>query len=164
MNASIPHNSILKMITKLAFALTTAAMVAVTAHAESKMLQNLDKTGVAVQGYDVVAYFTDDKPVKGDAKISSQRDGATYYFATAEHKAAFDKSPAKYVPEFGGYCAYGVAKNALVKIDPKAFQVVNGRLLLQYDLGVRNDFSKDVTGNLSKADANWPGLLSKKGK
>ena len=65
---------------------------------------------------------------------------------------------------FGGYCAYGVSRNKLVEIDVDAFQIVNGRLLLQYSKGVRDDFNKDTKGNLAKAEANWPGLVEKKGK
>jgi hypothetical protein len=72
--------------------------------------------------------------------------------------------PAKYEPAFGGFCAYGVSRNKLVEIDPEAFQIVDGRLLLQYSKGVRNDFNKDTQGNLAKANANWPMLLENKGK
>ena len=132
--------------------------------AQTKSLLNLDKTGVAIQGYDPVAFFTDNKPVKGDAKFPVRHNGATYLFASKEHRDAFKADPAKYEPAFGGYCAYGVSRGKLVEIDVDAFQIVDGRLLLQYSKGVRNDFNKDAKGNLTKADANWPGLLEKKGK
>ncbi len=130
----------------------------------SKTLLNLDKNGVAIQGYDPVAFFTQNKPVMGKADFQSTYNGAKYYFASAEDKAAFDAAPAKYEPQFGGYCAYGVSKNHLVPVKVEAFQIVNGRLLLQYDLDVRNDFNKDQAGNLAKADQNWPGLVEKKGR
>ena len=130
----------------------------------AKNLLNLDRKGVAVQGYDVVAFFTDGKPAKGNPAFSSTHGGSTYHFANAEHKAAFDASPAKFEPQFGGYCAYGVSRGKLVEIDVDAFQIVDGKLLLQYSKGVRNDFNKDSAGNLKKADANWPGLVEKKGK
>lgn len=135
-----------------------------TAFAETKTLINVDRSGLAVQGYDVVAYFTDSQPVKGSPQFSSTYGGGTYHFATAEHKAAFDKEPSKYAPQFGGFCAYAVAKNSTAKIEPDAFQIVNGRLLLQYDKSIRAKFSKDTPGNLAKADTNWPGLVAKKGK
>ena len=135
-----------------------------TAFAQSKTLINVDKSGLAVQGYDVVAYFTDGKPVKGSPQFASTHGGGTYHFASAEHKAAFDKEPAKYAPQFGGYCAWAVSKNSTAKIEPDAFQIVNGRLLLQYDQSIRAKFSKDTPGNLAKADANWPGLVARKGK
>jgi YHS domain-containing protein len=130
----------------------------------AKTLLNLDKTGVAIQGYDPVAFFTDNKPVKGDQKFLLKHDGAIYFFASKEHKDLFKAEPAKYEPCFGGYCAYGVSRNKLVEIDVDAFQIVGGKLLLQYSKGVRDDFNKDQTGNLTKANGNWPALVDKKGK
>jgi YHS domain-containing protein len=132
--------------------------------AQPKTLVNLDKTGVAIQGYDPVAFFTDHKPVKGAAEFTSKQEGATYLFSSKEHKDLFDKEPTKYEPVFGGYCAYGVSRNKLVEIDVNAFQIVDGRLILQYSKGVRNDFNKDTHGNLAKAQQNWPGLVEKNGK
>jgi YHS domain-containing protein len=132
--------------------------------AQTKSLLNLDKHGLAVQGYDPVAFFTENKPVKGKMEFKTVLGGATYYFASAENKARFDKEPAKYEPAFGGFCAYGVSHNKLVEIDPEAFQVVDGHLLMQYSKGVRKDFNKDTQGNLSKANANWPTLVEQKGK
>jgi YHS domain-containing protein len=128
------------------------------------MLVNTDKTGVALQGYDPVAFFTDNHPVKGDPKFVAKRDGAIYFFASKEHKDMFIKEPQKYEPCFGGYCAYGVSRDRLVDIDVDAFQIVDGKLLLQYNKGIRDDFNKDGTGNLAKANGNWPALVEKKGK
>ncbi|HUI51336.1 MAG TPA: YHS domain-containing (seleno)protein [Terriglobales bacterium] len=130
----------------------------------AKTLENLDKNGVAIQGYDPVAFFTQNKPVPGSPQFQSSYKGATYHFASAEDKAAFDANPAKYEPQFGGFCAYGVSVGRLVPIKVEAFQIVNGRLLLQYDLDVKDKFNKDQTGNLQKADQNWPGLVEKKGR
>jgi YHS domain-containing protein len=127
-----------------------------------KTLQNLDKNGVAIQGYDPVAFFTQNKPVKGNAEFQSSYKGATYYFASAEDKAAFDAAPAKYEPQFGGYCAYGVSQGHLAPVKIEAFQIVNGRLLMQYDLDVKGKFNKDQAGSLHKADQNWPGLVEQK--
>ncbi len=136
----------------------------VFAQTTSKTLVNVDKTGVAIQGYDPVAFFTDNKPVKGEQKFLAKHDGAIYFFASKEHKDRFKAEPAKYTPEFGGYCAYGVSRNKLVEIDVDAFQIVDGKLLLQYSKGVRDDFNADAKGNLTKAHINWTGLLEKKGK
>lgn len=144
--------------------LVLAVGLALPVFAQNKTLLNLDKSGVAIQGYDPVAFFTDNKPVKGDPKFVAKRDGAIYLFASKEHKELFAKEPAKYEPAFGGYCAYGVSRNKLVEIDVDASQIVDGKLLLQYSKGVRDDFNKDVKGNLAKAEANWPALLAKKGK
>jgi len=132
--------------------------------AQTKTLLNLDKTGVAIQGYDPVAFFTDNKPVKGKSEFSARHNGARYYFASKERRELFNGDPAKYEPVFGGYCAYGVSRGKLVEIDVDAFQIVNGQLLLQYSKGVRDDFNKDTKGNLAKAEANWPALVEKKGK
>lgn len=138
--------------------------LALPALAQGKSLLNLDKTGVAIQGYDPVAFFTDTKPVKGKAEFVARHNGATYYFASKEHRAQFKADPVKYEPAFGGYCAYGVSRGKLVEIDVDAFQIVDGRLLLQYSKGVRDDFNKDSKGNLAKAESYWPKLVEKKGK
>lgn len=132
--------------------------------AQTKMLLNLDKDHLAIRGYDPVGYFTDNQPVKGQPAFSSAYHGATYLFTSKDHKELFDNDPAKYEPAFGGFCAYGVSSNKLVEIDPEAFQIVDGRLLLQYSKRIRTDFNKDTRGNLAKANANWPGLIEKKGK
>jgi len=132
--------------------------------AQTKALLNLDKAGVAIQGYDPVAFFTDNKPVMGKSEFPARHNGALYHFASKEHRDLFKADPAKYEPAFGGYCAYGVSRNKLVGIDVEAFQIVDGRLLLQYNKSVRNDFNKDTKGNLGKAEANWPALVEKKGK
>jgi len=149
---------------KKLFLILLTVVLAVPVFAQTKTLLNLDKAGVAIQGYDPVAFFTDNKPVKGDQKFLVKHDGAIYFFASKEHKDLFKADPAKYTPEFGGYCAYGVSRNKLVEIDVEAFQIVDGKLLLQYSKGVRDDFNADAKGNLTKAKLNWTGLVEKKGK
>ncbi|HTH49327.1 MAG TPA: YHS domain-containing (seleno)protein [Candidatus Limnocylindria bacterium] len=138
--------------------------IAAGALAADKTLLNLDPEGVAIQGYDPVAFFTVKAPVKGSPEFTSEFHGAKYRFHSAKSKAAFDAEPAKYEPRFGGYCAYGVSKGKLVEIDVEAFQIVDGHLILQYSKGVRDTFNEDSSGNLKKAEANWPKLLDKKGK
>ena len=138
--------------------------LAVSLAAQTKTLLNLDKTGLAIQGYDPVAFFTDGKPIKGKPEFPARYNGALYCFASKEHRDVFKADPTKYEPAFGGYCAYGVSRNKLVEIEVDAFQIVDGRLLLQYSKGIRGDFNRDTQGNLSKADANWPVLMEKKGK
>src|SRR5271167_857796 len=139
-------------------------LIAFSTVASAKELQNFDRNGVAIQGYDPVVFFTDNRPVKGSAQFQSEYRGAKYYFASSEHKATFDKEPAKFEPQFGGYCAYGASQGHKAPIKIEAWQIVNGRLLMQYDLGVKDDFNKDQQNNLSKADRNWPGLVEKYGK
>jgi YHS domain-containing protein len=150
------HMKKLLLLLALGFALPVLA--------QSKTLVNLDKSGVAIQGYDPVAFFTDNKPVKGSAEFQSTYHGGIYYFATAEHKASFEANPQKYEPAFGGFCAFGVAKNHLASVDVDAFQIVNGRLLMQHAPNVRNAFNKNQKTNLATADTNWPALLEQKGK
>ena len=140
------------------------AAVVLPSSAQTRTLLNLDKGGLAIQGYDPVAFFTDGKPVKGKPEFPARHNGALYYFASKEHRDLFKADPAKYEPSFGGCCAYGVSRNKLVEIDVDAFQIVNNRLLLQYSKRVREDFNKDTKGNLAKADGNWPSLVEKKGK
>jgi YHS domain-containing protein len=144
--------------------LVLAAGLALPVFAQSKSLLNLDKTGLAIQGYDPVAFFSDGKPLKGKPELGLRHNGALYHFASKEHRDTFKADAAKYEPAFGGYCAYGVSRNKLVEIDVEAFQVVDGKLLLQYSKGVRDDFNKDAQGNLAKAKANWLALVEKKGK
>ncbi len=151
-------------MTRRVFQSLLFGLLASTALAADKSVLNLNKDGVAVQGYDPVAFFTVKAPVKGKPEFTSEFRGATYRFHSAKSKATFDGEPSKYEPQFGGYCAYAVSKGKLAEIDPEAFQIVDGRLLLQYSKGVRDDFSKDTAGNLKKADANWPGLVEKKGR
>lgn len=129
-----------------------------------KVLVNTDSSGVALQGYDPVAYFTDSKPVKGDPAHTSMYRGATYRFANAEHHAMFEADPAKYEPQFGGYCGYAASINKVSPIDPNYWEILDGRLVLQHNQKAWNLWHKDVAGNLVKADANWPGLVAKNGK
>jgi YHS domain-containing protein len=133
------------------------------AFAQTKTLLNLDKTGIAIQGYDPVAFFTQGKPVKGQPQFESRYNGARYLFASAEDKATFDANPAMYEPQFGGFCAYGASQGHTAPVKVEAFQIVNGRLLMQYDLDVKKEFNKDQQGNLKKADQNWPGIVERKG-
>jgi len=144
--------------------LILVTFLGITTLLSAKTLVNVDRSGIGISGYDPVAYFTDGKAEKGLPQFSSTADGVTYLFATSDHKATFDSSPSKYEPQFGGFCAYGLSRGSLIEIDPTAFQIVNGRLLLQYSKGVMNKFNKDAVTNLQKADQNWPILLDKKGK
>ncbi len=153
-----------KPIVAQSLLLMLAWLVPLAAGDDGKSYVNVDQHGLALQGYDPVAYFTLDKAVKGDAAIRSTHRGATYRFADAGHKAAFDADPDRYAPQFGGFCAFAVSRGYTAKIDPEAFQIVAGRLLLQYNAGVREKFSQDLHANVEKADANWPGLVEKHGK
>ena len=138
--------------------------ISIPAFGQNKTLLNLDKQGIAIQGYDPVAFFTQNRPVKGRPEFESKYNGARYLFASAEDKSTFDANPAKYEPQFGGFCAYAASQNHTAPVKIEAFQIVNGRLLMQYDLDIREKFNKDTQGNLQKADKNWPGIVQKEGK
>ena len=137
---------------------------AISAFAGTKALVNVDKNGVGIKGYDPVAYFTQNQPVQGNPQFQSTHNGVKYYFASQANKAAFDANPSKYEPQFGGFCAYAASRGHTAKVEPDAFQVVDGRLLLQYDRSIRDKFNQDTQGNLKKADQNWPGIVDKEGK
>ncbi len=130
---------------------------------DQKILQNLDAAGVALQGYDPVAYFTMHKAVKGDPAIRSTRLGAVYHFTSDAHRAMFEADPAKYEPRFGGWCAYAASVNALSPIDPAYWEIVDGRLILQHNQKAWDLWHRDPAANLVKADANWPGLVARNG-
>jgi YHS domain-containing protein len=138
------------------FCLAVAASYAL---AEPK--PNVDQNGIGLQGYDPVAFFTDGKPVLGDEKFHSTFNGVTYRFASVEHQKMFEKDSAKYEPQFGGYCAYGVSKGELGSVKIDAFQIVDGHLLMQYDSAVKDAFNKDRPDNLAAAHKNWPTLSEK---
>lgn len=119
---------------------------------------NLDK-GVAIQGYDPVAYFTESKAVKGDKKLAAIADGVTYYFSSSANKNLFLKEYKKYEPQYGGWCAYAMgASNEKVEIDPETFKVVNGKLYLFYHSFVNNTllkWNKNESVLKANADKNW---------
>lgn len=117
--------------------------------------------GLAVHGYDVVAYQTEGKPVRGDAKFAAVHREATYRFASKANLDAFKADPAKYEPAYGGYCAYGVSVGAKFDGDPNYWKIVGGKLYLNLDAGIQQTWLKDVPGAIKKAEANWPGIKDK---
>lgn len=117
--------------------------------------------GVAVGGYDPVAYFTQNKPVKGNPAIALEHGGAKYHFASEANRETFKKEPAKYEPQYGGYCAWAVSQGYTAHGDPNAWSVHNGKLFLNYNQSVRATWAKDIPGNVAKGDANWPKVLAK---
>ena len=115
---------------KTLFSLVAVLSLAGAAFADQapdhKVLVLKNKDGAAILGYDAVAYFTDNKPAKGNPKFQSEYEGAKYYFASAEHKALFDANPAKYAPAYGGYCGYAASIDRLSPISPEWFQIIDG--------------------------------------
>jgi YHS domain-containing protein len=119
---------------------------------------------IAVSGYDPVAFFTEAKAVNGSPFISAEYQGATYFFATEEHKKLFAENPAKYTPQFGGYCAYGVSLGKLFPVDITTWQVREGKLYLNLNADILKKFNADFGGNVVKAQQHWPDLVKKHGK
>ena len=117
-----------------------------------------DRNGVAVKGYDVVAYFTEEKPVKGSAKISAEHEDVLYYFSTEEHRQLFLESPEKYLPEYGGYCAYAVAKGSTAGIQPHLWTVHDNRLFLNFSNSTQRTFTANLRDYIDRADKNWAGI------
>ncbi len=126
----------------------------------------VDENNVANSGYDIVAYFTDYKAIEGTKDHSAQHDGVTYYFASEEHKTMFEKDPAHYLPEYGGYCAFGMAKmNSKVPTNPETFKIYNGKLYLFFnDLYEGKKFNTIIPWNgdevnfKTTADKNWEAM------
>jgi hypothetical protein len=121
---------------------------------------NARRGDVAVQGYDVVAYTTG-AAVRGTPEFEHRWNGARWQFASAANRDRFAASPETHAPQFGGYCAWAVSRGYTADIDPGAFSVVNGKLYLNYSKSVRRQWERDVPGNISRAEANWPGVLTR---
>ena len=122
---------------------------------------NVDASGLALKGYDPVAYFTEKRPVAGKREFTATHEGATYRFASAVNRDAFVAAAAKYTPQYGGYCAFGMASGYKAPIEPDAWTIVDGKLYLNYNQSVRSRWSSDVPGFVRKADANWPTVRAK---
>lgn len=114
---------------------------------------------IAIEGYDPVAYFRENKAVKGKKDLAVYHQGVIYYFYNAENKGEFKKNPSRYEPEYGGWCAYAMgAKGEKVSIDPETFKIVNGKLYLFYNRYFNNtlkSWNKNEMNLKSKADATW---------
>ena len=118
--------------------------------------------GVAIEGYDPVAYFTDGRATKGSEKFAYDWLGATWHFANAEHRELFTKQPVKYAPQYGGHCALGTAfGESTANIDPEAWSIVNGKLYLQYSKGARENWEKDSANLIAAADQKWPEIKAR---
>ncbi|MEM7173012.1 MAG: YHS domain-containing (seleno)protein [Pseudomonadota bacterium] len=114
---------------------------------------------VGASGYDVVAYFTEGKPVEGSDAFTADYNGAEWHFSSAENRDAFAADPAKYAPQYGGYCAYAVSQGYTASTVPEAWKIVDGKLYLNYSLSVRDLWEEDIPGNIAAADGNWPKVL-----
>lgn len=143
-------------LTRRATLAVLAAVLAAPAMAGKPM--QYTKNGLAIGGYDPVAYFTESEARKGSAKHSLSWNGATWRFKSAENKALFKANPEKYAPQYGGYCAYAMANGDLVSINPKAWDIHKGKLYLNYSSVVWAIWSRNKNGYISRADNRWPNI------
>ncbi len=116
-------------------------------------------SGVAIDGTDPVAYFLEGRAVAGSSLFSHDWDGAEWHFTTAANRDAFAAAPEDFAPRFGGYCAWAVSQGYTADVDPEAWTIVDGALYLNYSKSVQATWSKDIPGNIAKAEANWPAAL-----
>jgi YHS domain-containing protein len=149
-----------KLLVALAFSFGALAFAA-PAYAEHPPVYTGLLSRVAVGGYDPVAYFTDGRPVRGSTQFRITHQGYEYRFATAEHLAAFRANPARYLPQYGGYCAWAVSQGYTASGDPQHWRIVNGRLYLNYNAEIQSRWEQDISGFIRSADANWPSVLSR---
>ena len=144
---------------------TTATTMALTALGTSTALAEktgvYTRWGVAIRGTDPVAYFTENRPVEGSKKFTHTHDGAEFRFASAENLALFKANPEKYAPQYGGFCAWAVSLGYTAPTVPEAFTIVDGKLYLNYSLGVRSQWEADRDNRIILGDNNWPAVLSR---
>ena len=151
------------MLTRRSFLVATAALptAALLSRPAAAAKPPVYATGgIAINGYDPVAYFTEGKPVEGSPDHTSDWEGATVQFSSAENKALFDGDPEKYAPKYGGYCAYAVSKGYTASTDPAAWSIHEDRLYLNYSKSVRALWAARKRHHIEQADKNWPSVLS----
>ena len=117
-------------------------------------------SNVAVSGYDAVAYFTEGKPVEGSDDFTADYNGATWRFSSAGNRDAFLENPARFAPQYGGYCAWAVSQGYTASTDPEAWKIVDDKLYLNYSKSVQASWEQDIPGHIAKGDANWPDVLN----
>jgi YHS domain-containing protein len=113
---------------------------------------------VAIKEYDTVAYFKNNKAIKGSEIFTFPWHGMTWYFSTEENKDLFAESPEKYAPQYDGYCAWAMSEGRIAVTDPEVWKIIDGKLYLNCSIAAYEKWSKDIPGNVKKADANWKKL------
>jgi len=127
----------------------------------SQKSETFVQSGKAIRGYDPVAYFSEGKPVKGDEKLVYNWNNANWYFSSQQNLDLFKANPEKYAPQYGGYCAYGLAEGHKAPTDADAWTIEDGKLYLNYNTDVRKMWSKEKKERIEKADKNWPTVKDK---
>lgn len=137
------------------------AMVVTFGLASSGMAGEINASwlrGIAIKGYDPVAYFTEGRPVEGSPDHELAWKGASWRFASEANRETFAADPERYAPQYGGWCAYAVSENVTADIDPAAWRVVDGRLYLNLSPEIQRLWEQDIPGRIARADANWPAI------
>ena len=150
-----------KLLVAIAFAVGTLTLAAVPAYADQSPVYTGLLSRVAVGGYDPVAYFTDGRPVRGATAFRINHQGYEYRFASAEHLAAFRANPSRYLPQYGGYCAWAVSQGYTASGDPNHWRIVDGKLYLNYNAEIQTRWEGDIPGHIRNANSNWPAVLSR---
>jgi len=119
-----------------------------------------NKKGIAIKGYDTVAYFTENTPIKGSKEFSYTWNHGVWLFSSNANLELFKANPEKYAPQYGGYCAFAAAKGSFAKIDPTQFTVLNGKLYLNYNARIQKKWTKKRDEFIQLGDQNWPELLA----
>jgi len=155
----------MKQVSKLLLIVPMVALVAALANTPALAVKttggeyNSMHAGLGAKGYDVVAYFTDGKPVVGDARFEQVYGGVTWRFASQKHRDLFAANPGRYAPQFGGFCSWGVAQGKLFDVDPvNGWTVHDNKLYLNFNADLNKTFQGDVQGLAARAEKNWPKL------
>ena len=122
---------------------------------------NRERDGLAIDGYDPVAYFVQSAAVRGRPDLTLVINGTVYRFADSANRDRFQQDPSQFLPQYGGFCAYAVSRGYTADIDPQAWKIVDGKLYLNYSKRAQRLWEEDVPGNIRKGDANWPNLRDK---
>ena len=138
-----------------------AALIATAALARSPEIYTGTFSSTAVGGYDPVAYFTEGKAVPGRSDVTFSWRGATWRFVSVKNRDLFKAKPQAYAPQYGGYCAFAVSHGYTAHGDPRNWNIMGGKLYLNYSAAVKKDWEKDISGHVGKGDKNWPKVLDK---
>ncbi len=147
-----------KYLTSVTLILALITSFAVMAGGDHPVYKS-KRSGVAIKGYDTVAYFTENAAVKGDKAFSHQWHDATWLFSSEDNLTLFKKNPEKYAPQYGGWCAYAMSDARTVKIDPEAFEVYNDKLYLNYSKSVQGHWRKDKDLFITEANGHYPNVV-----
>jgi YHS domain-containing protein len=138
--------------------LVTSALLLSSVSYAANIEVNANDNDLAIKGYDTVSYFTKSAPVKGSDKYTAAYNGAIYQFSTADNRDLFQANPRKYAPQYGGFCAMGVAMNQKFDTDPTAWHIRGDKLYLNLNKNVQTKWLTDVPGYLETSQANWTGI------